>query len=347
MQMMKCKKTISGIISFLFIAILFVCNAPNARAETISLRVGEKVFFGSYNLDDFDGSASGIEWIVAARDDTRYLLVSRVGLESMPYHSEDTAVTWENSSLRGWLNGSFYDGAFDANEKNAIVSTVLPADMNPKYPTETGNSTEDKVFILSYSEAIQYLQRIDYDLMNASISLHVKNLGTDMDGVCCYWWLRTPGDGADSAMIVDPSGTCDMMGSCVAEKNVVRPAVWIDSEKVTFSLVSGTGYIPDEEHPRYKNAIPKDYLEDLMLQGYYRVYKEEEYEEFTKEQLDLLRNGQYAMDGKIFTNPIYKTYFESRIWYEPVAEKVKTTKNASKNSVQIRDFEREKGMHSS
>lgn len=63
----------------------------------------------------------------------------------------------ENCSLREWLNEEFYNSAFSNSEKEQILSVTVPADKNPEYDTNSGNDTEDKIFLLSVSEAKKYL----------------------------------------------------------------------------------------------------------------------------------------------------------------------------------------------
>ncbi len=81
------------------------------------------------------------------------------------------------------------------------------------------------------------------------------------------------------------------------------------------------GYVPENAR-RYLDAVPEDYLEDFILQGYYREYDLAELYVFTKEELALIRNGQYAMSGEIFDKQVNIDYFGAKSWYWPFADGV-------------------------
>ena len=85
-------------------------------------KCGEIVTFGSYMQDAGTSVKMPIEWIVLESDDEGMLLLSRKVLDCKPFHEgrhED--VTWEKSSLRAWLNESFYNMAFNEEEKKKVL----------------------------------------------------------------------------------------------------------------------------------------------------------------------------------------------------------------------------------
>ena len=80
------------------------------------------------------------------------MMITRYGLDKKGYHEKYLDVTWETCSLRNWLNTDFYESAFNEEEKRLIEETrILNAD-NPVHRTPGGNSTPDKVFLLSLDE---------------------------------------------------------------------------------------------------------------------------------------------------------------------------------------------------
>ena len=96
--------------------------------------------------------------MVLVRDGKKALLLSRYGLDAQPYNTEDTAITWEKSTLRTWLSGTFIDKAFTSAEQSAILETNVDNGSGQgysKWNTNGGNNTQDKVFLLSYAEANQ------------------------------------------------------------------------------------------------------------------------------------------------------------------------------------------------
>ena len=86
-----------------------------------ALKVGSIYKFGHYEQDG--NTANGkeaIEWVVAASESGWAFLVSKYGIDCIPYANGYKPTTWEESNLNKWLNGTFYNSAFTAAEKNAI-----------------------------------------------------------------------------------------------------------------------------------------------------------------------------------------------------------------------------------
>ena len=122
------------------------------------------VFFGQYQDNP-------IEWIVLDSQGDQILLLSKRAVETLPYHSTDEPATWENCSLRSWLNGEFLETAFTPEEKSSVLTTVLDnSGVNPEYRYTDGSAaTEDKVFLLSHDEVILYLSTEDLRLCEKSL----------------------------------------------------------------------------------------------------------------------------------------------------------------------------------
>ena len=201
--------------------------------------VGNYVTFGSYpqTLDGDD--MTEIEWLVLAREGKKALLISRYGLDAQEYHSEDTAITWQTCSLRTWLNSTFLNKAFTATEQSAILMTTVDnskAQGYSGYSTDGGNNTEDKVFLLSYAEANKYLGITD-DGYNEELSIeataYARWRGTHTDSNEAWWWLRSPGEAKDEAIIACPGGY--ISSSYVSYPSpAIRPALWVNLESGIF-----------------------------------------------------------------------------------------------------------------
>ena len=137
----------------------------------------------------------------------RMFLLSKKILEIKSYNnSEWGACTWENCSLRKWLNSEFIEATFSSEEQSKIQTTSVSADKNPKYNTNPGNTTVDKVFILSINEFNKY-----------------KISG---DKAICYW-LRSPGDVQYVTAFVNHEGSVDADGILASANYGVRPVLWI------------------------------------------------------------------------------------------------------------------------
>ena len=82
----------------------------------------DTVLFGSYPQSDASGfTKEPIEWIVLDRQEDRALLLSKNILDCKNYNDTLVDTTWENCSLRNWLNTSFLLNAFDSNEQKKNI----------------------------------------------------------------------------------------------------------------------------------------------------------------------------------------------------------------------------------
>ncbi len=195
-----------------------------------SAQIGDYVSFGSYEQDnDAENGKEGIEWQVIDKQDNRVLVISALALECKPYNTEYMNVTWENCSLRQWLNNDFLNEAFSEQEK-AMIPTVMIADgVNYGYGTESGRVTQDKVFLLSMDEVSGYAREDSERMCLPSFHAVVNGVYEDEYNGNCWWWLRTPGMSEVHAAQVDCDGKVSEKGSFVNYDNIgVRPAMWIE-----------------------------------------------------------------------------------------------------------------------
>ena len=161
------------------------------------------------------------------------MIISKYALEYLPYNETNRAITWENCTLRTWLNKSFLNEAFSTDEAKMIPTVTVSADINPKEDTDPGNDTRDKIFLLSYEEASKYFssdtarQCKETAYVQSKAKTNVKDIGTSFS-----WWLRTPGYEPDNAYYVFYDGAIHWqacyVGSSVDSSKRVRPALWID-----------------------------------------------------------------------------------------------------------------------
>ena len=188
------------------------------------------VFFGSYPQSDVSGyTKDPIEWYVLEKNDSKALLLSKYILDTKPYNNDDVKITWENCSLRVWLNNDFYNYAFSNNEKNNILDTNVVNNDNEEYGTKGGNNTKDKIFLLSADECKNYL--VNFKSINTT--------GTSYAPANYQWWLRSPGSKqsyarlAESGAYSNPVGWLAYGGSDLWKRHGgsgyagVRPALWV------------------------------------------------------------------------------------------------------------------------
>ncbi len=233
-----------------------------AQAEG-NYKVGDTVILGSYEQDNnLSNGKEPIEWQVIGSRNGHTLLLSKYALDCKKYNETYTDITWENCTLRSWLNNDFYNTAFSSSDKKRIVTAH---NENPDsyelykpwnygssvYGAEGGNATDDKVFLLSWTEARDYLDGKLYEdrlgagnynqklLCRPTAYAKAQGVGTwtysnsdnygpsDIDG-CCWWWLRSPGPLQHFAATVIIDGSLGNYGSVGDSGEGVRPALLID-----------------------------------------------------------------------------------------------------------------------
>ncbi len=196
------------------------------------VQVGSHVFFGSYEQDNNTSNGKeDIEWLVLAKDGNKALIISKYALDCKQYNpSSFSDVTWETSTLRKWLNGTFLDTAFSTEEQNRIVSSTVTADKNSSYSTSPGNNTTDKVFLLSIAEVNRYFTSDKARQCQGTAYCFARGAYKEGRNGLCWWWLRSPGGSSSFAAGVKNDGFVSNAGSPVYLDNMytVRPALWIN-----------------------------------------------------------------------------------------------------------------------
>ena len=207
---------------------------------------GRYVTLGTYPQSANGDDLTPIEWRVLARDGNKALLISRYGLDVQPYNSEKTDVTWETCTLRTWLNNTFFNKAFTSAEQATILTTTVYnfwTEGNTEWESGGGNTTQDRIFLLSYEEANQYLQvkyrqgigdnnrasRVTPTEYALARGAYTQDYKTPEGADAGWWWLRSPGREQRHAAIVSHNGFLSY--SVVSSTSgLIRPAVWINIE---------------------------------------------------------------------------------------------------------------------
>ena len=191
-------------------------NAPRTPGP------GTYMMIGHYEQDgNLQNGPEDIYWKVLAYENGQVLLISERTLEAVPYNNEMAEVTWENSTIRKWLNNDFYNNAFDEQEKNDIITSYVVNNDNAVYGSKGGNNTYDKVYLLSKEELAVYSDFVE-NRWRAVPTEYVKNLQ-----IIDSWWLRTPGENNDRAVCVVQGSAYDP-GYFVNSKYLVRPVILFD-----------------------------------------------------------------------------------------------------------------------
>lgn len=169
----------------------------NADFSELNISIGDTISFGKYN------------WKILDLKDDIALVITDYIIDTMPYNNELGEITWENCSLRKYLNNEFYN-CFSQSDKERIIKAINLNHDNLQYGISGGNSTTDNIFLLSIEEANKYDITIpEYVLLDT------------------VWWLRSPGDEKTGAAGVYGCGIINTEGYYVNEYGGVRPALWL------------------------------------------------------------------------------------------------------------------------
>lgn len=120
----------------------------------------ESIEFGKYFKYENDDKKYPIEFVILEKDETnrQALLVSKNVIDCIPYNEDGNSCTWEDSSIRKFLNEDFINIAFSEEEKQKILDMTLINSNNEFYDMKVmgGNNTYDKIFCLSVNECIGF-----------------------------------------------------------------------------------------------------------------------------------------------------------------------------------------------
>lgn len=152
-----------------------------------------------------------IKWRVLEEADGTYTLLSEYIIDKQVFYtSKDNrtigdqtiyANNYEHSTIREWLNNAFYNKAFSTPEKGSILTTLVD---NSASTTESStnpyfsNNTMDKVYLLSYQEAISSTYGFSSSSTRTAVTTdYARAVGADMHTSTnyygnSYWWLRSP-----------------------------------------------------------------------------------------------------------------------------------------------------------
>ena len=178
------------------------------------LEAEEVIKFGSYRGEE-------IEWQTLKTEEGKALLISKYALEVCSY-SEGDSSDWKDSSLRKWLNEDFLKEAFTSEEQAIIETAKLSVEDAPE------KDTEDKVFLLSTSEAENLFKNYKTRLCKTTKNANFKKLRTADSSEYCWWWLRASGENGVKAAFVSSGGFIVTRKYNIGSgKFAVRPCIWV------------------------------------------------------------------------------------------------------------------------
>lgn len=207
---------------------------------------GEKyraVRFSSREKDGAQDSPNQVDWfryepvqwrVLDATDPENALVLSVYILDSQAFrdtyyvdgkecYTDSTKTFYANnyaaSDIRTWLNGEFYETIFSAAEQKRVKVSTLENKAHPDYSRFDAEPVSDKVFLLSYAEAVCE----DYGFCGPDENFHetvarqvrgsdyAKALGLADDNGSSFgynsdWWLRSGGVASNWVCYVNKIG---------------------------------------------------------------------------------------------------------------------------------------------
>ena len=148
-----------------------------------------------------------ITWTIKQELNGYAIIVCNMILDSQDWHYKDTSSTingkivyennYEYSHIRSWLNDTFYNTAFNELEQAIIQTTIVD---NSASSTDTldnsyaCNNTSDKIYLLSYKEAITYFTSDSQRQKKGTDYAKSQGLHVNTGDYCgfSHWWLRSP-----------------------------------------------------------------------------------------------------------------------------------------------------------
>lgn len=171
-------------------------KAPvNTMADGTGITTWDCVYFGNYVQKDtnHDGKVTDedekepIKWrVLSVEEDGTALLLADKLLDKQPFDENGTD-SWENATIRTWLNSTFLNAAFTEAEQEAIADTELEM--------ESGTTVTDNIYLLSIEE-VSNPEYGFHPLINCesntrkaeSIRYDEEDISTQLKNC---WWLRS------------------------------------------------------------------------------------------------------------------------------------------------------------
>ena len=193
-----------------------------------------------------------IKWRILAEENGKAFLMCDMAIDAQQYDYDGSySNNYKESTIRKWLNETFYNIAFNALQKSLIQTTLVDNSARSTNPYNTelnggindyacGN-TFDKVFLLSEYEVTNPTYGFDSEPFSHTdttrrlkCSEYAKsqgcsqfNQGSAYDGNC-WWWLRSPySNDSKNALNVYISGCAFYYRNVNTTGYGVVPALWI------------------------------------------------------------------------------------------------------------------------
>ncbi len=231
------KKLVTIMLAALLALSLCACGDKTGKILK-DAEVGDIITFGTYEQDNDEANGKeAIEWKVLAKEENRVLVLSEKVIDCVPFNEEiKSGLTWENSTIRKWLNAEFISSAFSEKEEARIAETVNKNAPVRDYGIPEMPPTREKVFLISMEEIYEFFPR-DTDTVYREETIafpteYAKAKGIELrrDGAV-MWWLRESTVDEMFGACADDLGKRFHRGREMNRTDVgIRPAMWLTIE---------------------------------------------------------------------------------------------------------------------
>ena len=230
------------------------------------LGIGDLVAIGNYDIIPNNEKQEALMWKVIDKKDGKLLVITDKLIDAFSFNYNQSKenvedVTWENCSLREFLNNEFINMQMTEDERNMIATThnenkacneylksIWNFEQEPYSEMATQNhrddvATDDKVFLLSLDEVLKYFpgeeeaKSKDYPFSmlktsnnrTAYITKAVKENGKgyyERDTLGGVWMTRTLSDTNNKVVYI--SGQGEIYNYFTYVPLFIRPAMWIN-----------------------------------------------------------------------------------------------------------------------
>ena len=151
-----------------------------------------------------------IVWQVLAKQADGVYVMSKTVLDTQPFNSVYKTITWEECTLKTWLNNSFYNSAFSENEKSLICDNTAG---------KIRLLLNDEVINPAYGFANSYVTNDTARMTTGSDYAKSQNLLSEI-----RWFLRQEGDMFVAPYVTGYNGFANSAGNVAFTYSGVRPA---------------------------------------------------------------------------------------------------------------------------
>ncbi len=178
-----------------------------ANCDLFVLEEEKNVYFGKYFLND-SINKEAILWRILTESDDAIMLISKYGLEYMPYTTNNNLL-WKDCDVYKWLNNEFLNTAFTKEEAKIIIGDIVLL-------------TVDEAKELFWDRKDRICQATKYVLDKGCYKEKNNNV---------FYWLKSD-ETLNNTSLVNSNGSVNCLGLPKAIPNVIRPVIWIRKSRL-------------------------------------------------------------------------------------------------------------------